>query len=59
MAAKKRHSLRLELQEPISDTYTDPLSIDAVVELRDYLENEFNNHGIRVHMSVIEDLESD
>lgn len=56
MATKtKRHRLQLELQEPISDTYSDPLSFDAVSELRDYLENEFNNHGIRVHMQVIEE----
>lgn len=56
MATKtKRHRLQLELQEPISDAYSDPLSFDAVAELRDYLENEFNNHGIRVHMQVIEE----
>lgn len=52
---KKRHRLQLELQESISGTYEDPLSFDAVSELRDYLENEFNNHGHHVHMRIIED----
>lgn len=61
MATKKskRHRLQLELLEPISDTYTDPLSLDAVGELQDYLENEFNNHGVRVYMSIIEDENDD
>ncbi len=59
MATKKRHHLRLELHESISGTYEDPLSFDAVSELQDYLENEFNNHGIRVHMQIVEDMEND
>jgi hypothetical protein len=30
-------------------------SAEAVAELYDYLENEFNNHGHRVHIQMIQE----
>lgn len=51
----KRNYIKLDLLEPMEGSEHPAGSPEAVAELFDYLENEFNNHGHRVHMQMIEE----
>jgi hypothetical protein len=51
----KRKYIMLELLEPMEGSEHPAGSAEAVAELYDYLENEFNNHGHRVHMQMIQE----
>lgn len=53
--ATKRKYLLLDLLEPMGDSTHPAGSAEAVAELFDYLENEFNNHGHRVHIQMIQE----
>lgn len=53
--ATKRKYLLLDLLEPMGESEHPAGSAEAVAELYDYLENEFNNHGHRVHMQMIQE----
>lgn len=52
---KKQTYLLLDLLEPMAGSEHPVGSPEAVNELFDYLENEFNNHGHRVHMQIIQE----
>jgi hypothetical protein len=53
--ATKRKYLLLDLLEPMEGSEHPAGSSEAVAELFDYLENEFNNHGHRVHIQMIQE----
>lgn len=46
--------LRIDLLEPISgDAMMEP--DEAMTELRDYLANEFDNHGIQAVLTLVDE----
>lgn len=53
--ATKRKFILLAPLEPFGESEHPVGSSEAVNELYDYLANEFDNHGHRIHMSIIEE----